>query len=81
MLRVALGAAGDLGDDVREGDGAGEGEAGGKGLLLHVVGEDAGIGGEAGEGEAVVRVDGDDLFLVGGEVFGVALGEEVLLVD
>jgi len=42
-------------------------------LLLHVVGEDAGVGGETGEGEAVVGVEGDDLFLVRGEVFGVAL--------
>jgi len=42
-------------------------------LLLHEVGEDAGVGGEAGEGDAVVGVDGDDFALVGGEFFCVAL--------
>lgn len=73
MLRVCLGPARDLAYDLAEGDGAGEGQPGGQGLLLHVVAEDAGVGGEAGEGEAVVGVYGDDLFLVGGEVFCVAL--------
>jgi len=76
VLRVGLRARPDLRHDVGEGDGAGEGQARGEGLLLHVVGEDAGVGGETGEGEAVVSVEGDDLFLVGGEVFGVALGWE-----
>jgi hypothetical protein len=42
-------------------------------LLLHEVGEDAGIGGEACERDAEVGVDGEDLFLVGGEFFCVAL--------
>jgi hypothetical protein len=42
-------------------------------LLLHEVGEDAGVGGQAGEGDAVVGVDGDDFALVGGEFFCVAL--------
>jgi len=42
-------------------------------LLFHEVGEDAGVGGEAGEGEAEVFVDGDYFFLVGGEFFCVAL--------
>jgi len=73
VLRVGLGTGADLRHDVGEGDRASESEAGGEGLLLHVVGEDAGVGGETGEGEAVVRVERDDLFLVGGEVFGVAL--------
>jgi hypothetical protein len=42
-------------------------------LLLHEVGEDAGVGGEACECDSHVLVDGDDLLLVGGEFFGVAL--------
>jgi hypothetical protein len=42
-------------------------------LLLHEVGEDAGVGGEAREGEAEVLVDCDYFFLVGGEFFCVAL--------
>lgn len=73
MLGVGLGTVTDRGDDSFEGDGAAVGEARGEGLLLHVVGEDAGIGGEAGESDAQVLVDGDDLLLVGGEFFGVAL--------
>ena len=77
VLRVGLCARPDLRHDVGEGNGAGEGEARGEGLLLHVIGEDAGVGGETGEGEAVVRVEGDDLFLVRGEVFGIALREVV----
>jgi len=44
-------------------------------LLFHEVGEDAGVGGEAREGDAVVGVDGDYFLLVGGEFFGVALEE------
>ena len=32
--------------------------------FCHEVGEDTGVGGEAGEGDAVVGVDGDDLLLV-----------------
>ena len=73
LLRVGLGAGGDLGDDVGEWDGSGEGEAFGEGLLFHEVGEDAGVGSEAGECEAVVCVDWYYLFLVGGEFFGIAL--------
>jgi len=45
-------------------------------LLLHEIGEDAGVGGEAGEGEPEVRVELDDFFLIGGEFFGVALESE-----
>jgi len=48
-------------------------------LLLHEVGEDAGIGGEACEGEPEVGVEFDNLFLVGGEFFGVALEGECKL--
>jgi hypothetical protein len=44
--------------------------------LFHEVGEDAGVGGEAGEGEAEVFVDGDDFLLVGGELFCVSLKED-----
>jgi hypothetical protein len=63
----------DAGGDVGEQDGTGVGEARGEGLLLHEVGEDAGIAGEAGQRDAVVGVDGDDFALVGGEFFCVAL--------
>ena len=65
LLRVGLGTVCDAGGDLGEGDGAVVGEAGCEGLLLHEVGEDTGVGGETGEGEAIVRVDGDDLLLVG----------------
>ena len=37
-------------------------------MLFHEVGEDAGVGGEAGEGDANVFVDGDDFLLVDGKV-------------
>ena len=73
LLRVGLGAGGDLGYNVGERDGSGEGETFGEGLLFHEVGEDAGVGSEAGECEAVVCVDWYYLFLVGGEFFGIAL--------
>lgn len=65
VLRVSLCARGDLADDAIERDRACESETGRKGLLLHVVGEDTGIGGEAGKRDAIVRVDGNDLLLVG----------------
>ena len=73
VLGVGLGAVADAGGDVGEEDGAAVGQARGEGLLLHEVGEDAGVGGEAGEGDAVVGVDGDDFALVGGEFFCVTL--------
>ena len=62
-----------------ERDGAAVGQARGERLLLHEVGEDTGVGGQAGEGEAQVLVDGDDLLLVGGELFGIALREGGML--
>ena len=64
LLSVCLGAVCDAGSDVGEKDGAVVGQARGEGLLAHEVGEDAGVGGEAGESDAVVGVDGDDLLLV-----------------
>lgn len=73
VLGVCLGALADGGDDALEGDGAAVGEARGEGLLLHEVGEDASVGGQASEGDAEVFVDGDDFLLVGGEFFGIAL--------
>jgi len=42
-------------------------------LLLHEVGEDAGVGGETGQCDSVVAVDGYYFLLVGGEFFGVSL--------
>lgn len=74
VLGVCLGAVADARGDLADGDGARVGETVGEGLLLHAVGEDTGVGGEAREGDAQVRVYGDDLFLVGGEFFCVALG-------
>jgi len=56
----------DGGDEAFERDCATVCEAGGEGLLFHKVGEDAGVGGKAGEGEAEVFVYGNYLFLVGG---------------
>lgn len=77
-LRGGLGAVADLGNDAFERDGAVEGHFRGEGLLLHEVGEDARVGGEAGEGEAEMGVYADDFFLVGGEFFGVSLGERLI---
>ena len=73
VLCVGLRAIADSSGDFGEWDGAVVGEARGKGLLFHEVGEDASVGGEAGEGEAVVCVDWDDFLLVRGEFFGIAL--------
>ena len=73
VLGVGLGAVADGRDEAFERDGTAVGQARGEGLLLHEVGEDAGVGGEAGEGEAQVLVDGDDFLLVRGEFFCVAL--------
>ena len=73
LLCVELRAVGDARGDVGEEDGAVVGQARGEGLLLHEVGEDAGVGGEARERKTIVGVDGDDFLLVGGEFFGVAL--------
>jgi len=47
-------AGGDLTDDAVKRDGTGHGEARGKGLLLHVVGKNASIGGETGECNTIV---------------------------
>ena len=73
VLRVGLRAVADGGDEAFEGDGAAVGQARGERLLFHEVGEDPGVGCEAGEGETKVLVDGDDFLLVGGELFCVAL--------
>jgi hypothetical protein len=77
VLGIGLGAVADGGDEAFEGEGAAVDEARREGLLFHEVGEDAGVGGEAGEGEADVFVDGDDFLLVRGEFFCVALGRAV----
>lgn len=42
-------------------------------MTFHEVREDAGVGREAGEGDAEVGVEVDYLLLVGGEVFGISL--------
>ena len=73
VLRVGLRAVGDGVDGAGDGEGAPVGQARGEGLRFQEVGEHAGVGGEAREADADVGVDGDDLLLVGGEFFGVAL--------
>jgi len=80
VLRVGLRTVADGGHEALERDGAAVRQARGQRLLLHEVGEDAGVGGEAGEREAEVLVDGDDFLLVGGELFCVALRAMPLLV-
>lgn len=42
-------------------------------MLLHEVGKHTGVRGETGERDTEVRIDGDDLLLVGREFFGVSL--------
>ncbi len=76
VLGIGLCAVADGGDEAFKRDGAAVGEAGGKGLLFHEVGEDAGVGGEASEGEAKVFVNDDDFLLVGGKLFCVTLARE-----
>ena len=73
LLGVDLSAVADAGRDLGELHGAVVGEAGGERLLFHEVGEDAGVGGEAGERDAVVGVDFDDLFLIGRQFLGISL--------
>lgn len=57
VLGVDLGFIGDGVDDTGYGNGAVVEETGGHGLLAHEVGEDAGVGGEAGEGDTKMGVD------------------------
>lgn len=73
MLCVGLCAVADLSYDSVEGDGAAVCHSRAEGLLFHEVGEDAGVGAEAGDGDAHVCVDFDDFFLVRGEFFCVSL--------
>lgn len=72
-MSIGLCSVADGSYEAFERDGAAVGKAGREGLLFHEVGEDAGVGCEAGEGESEVFVDGDDFLLVGGEFFCVAL--------
>lgn len=74
VLRVDLGFGADHVDEGADGHVAGVGEAVAEALLLHKVGEDAGVRGEAGDGDADVLVDGEEFLLVRGEFFCVALG-------
>ena len=53
-LRRRLSAVADLLDNSFERDGTAVGHAGGESLSFHEVGEDAGVGGEAGESEPEV---------------------------
>jgi len=80
VLGVGLRAVADGGNEALERDGAAVRQARGQRLLLHEVGEDAGVGCEAGEREAEVLVDSDDFLLVGGELFCVSLGDITMLV-
>jgi hypothetical protein len=73
VLGIGLSSVTNRGDKAFERDGAAVGEAGGERLLLHEVGENTGIGGETGKGKTKMLVDSNNLFLVGGEFFCVAL--------
>lgn len=73
MLCVGLCAITDLGYNSIERDGAAVCHARAERLLFHEVGEDAGVGAEAGDSDAHVCVDFDDLFLVRGEFFCISL--------
>ncbi len=64
MLCVGLSAVRDGGDRGLDLDGAAVSHAGLECLLLEGVGEDTGVGREAGETEAKVAVEADDLLLV-----------------
>jgi hypothetical protein len=77
-LGIHLRTLADQVDQVPDGHVAAVGEPVGQALLLHEVGEDAGVAGEAGDGDADMLVDGEELLLVGGEFFGVALEREVV---
>lgn len=68
-----LSAVADLGDYAFEGYGTAVGHFRCERLLFHEVGEDAGVGGEAGEGDTDVRVYAYYFFLVGGEFFCISL--------
>lgn len=81
VLGVGLGAVADGGDSALDGERAAVCQARGERLRLEEVGEDAGVGGETGETETEVRVDRDDLLLVGGELFCVTLGRLVSLFE
>lgn len=63
-LGVGLGLLPNHVDEGADGHGAAVGEAVAETLLLHEVGEDAGVRGEAGDGDAGVFVDGEELLLV-----------------
>ena len=73
LLGVCLGAIGDLGHDAVNGDGSAVCHSRAERLLLHEVGDHPGVGGQAGDGNAHVGVDFDDLLLIRGELFGVSL--------
>lgn len=77
VLGIRLRAVADLGDNALEGDGSAVGHFRSEGLLLHEVEEDAGVGGETGDGNTEVVVYADDFLLVGGEFFGISLRFEL----
>lgn len=63
-LGVDLGLVANHADEVADGHGAAVGQAVAEALLLHKVGEDAGVGCEAGDGDAGVLVNVEQLLLV-----------------
>lgn len=71
-MTTDLSLIGELDDEATDGERGLIGEAVIDALGAHVTGEDAAIGGEAGDGDADVVVDLEDLLLVGGEL-GVGL--------
>lgn len=73
VLGVGLRAITNLRDNAFHRDWSAVGHLGTERLLLHEVGKDAGVGGQASDGNGHVRVDLDDLLLIGGEFFGITL--------
>ena len=73
VLRVLLGFGADAVRYAAYGERAAVLEARGEALGFHEVAQDAPVGAEARQSDAHVGVDGDYLFLVGGEFFGVSL--------
>lgn len=57
-------SVGDTRGDLGQGNGAVVRQAGCERLLLHEVGENAGIGGETSKGDTEMGIYGDDLLLV-----------------
>lgn len=72
-LGVDLGLFANHVDECADGHGAAVRQSVAQALLLHEVGEDAGVGSQTGDGDADVFVNVEEFLVVRGEFFGVAL--------